>query len=40
MEVYALDGTVQFFHQKPSMIPVIRERVVQILGRDPFVSER
>lgn len=35
-ESYALDGAVQHFHQKPALGPVIRERAVEILGRDPF----
>jgi hypothetical protein len=33
---YALDGALQHFHQKPTLRPELKRRVIAKLGRDPF----
>jgi hypothetical protein len=38
-EHYALDGTINHFHQRPSVRSKLKDAVIDKLGSDPFPSE-
>ena len=38
-EHFALDGTIQFYRQKPTMRAELKKRVVVALGGDPFTND-
>ena len=38
-EHYALDGTIQHFHQKPTIRARLKTSVIMKLGRNPFTAD-
>jgi hypothetical protein len=38
-EHFALGGTIQYFHQKPTIRARLKEAVIAKLGRDPFTAD-